>query len=235
MGPEPEAAPIQAQGLGWLSTHGSGKGGDTITSGLEVTWTDQPTQWSNRFFEILFGHEWELEMSPGGAKQWVAKNAEVIIPDPFDPAKKHRPTMLTTDLSLRVDPAYEKISRRFLANVDEFALAFAKAWYKLLHRDMGPVSRFLGPWVAEPQLWQDPVPAVDHELVGDADVAALTVRPCDRPVGVDRLGLRRQLPVHRQAWRRQRRPDPARAAAQLGGQSARAARDGLGNAREHSA
>ena len=176
VGPEPEGAPIQAQGLGWLSTHGSGKGGDTITSGLEVTWTDQPTQWSNRFFEILFGYEWELEMSPGGAKQWVAKDAEVIIPDPFDPAKKHRPTMLTTDLSLRVDPAYEKISRRFLANVDEFALAFAKAWYKLLHRDMGPVSRFLGPWVAEPQLWQDPVPAVDHELVGDADVAALKAK-----------------------------------------------------------
>jgi catalase-peroxidase len=176
VGPEPEGAPIQAQGLGWLSTHGSGKGGDTITSGLEVTWTDQPTQWSNRFFEILFGHEWELEMSRGGAKQWVAKDAEAIIPDPFDPAKKHRPTMLTTDLSLRVDPAYEKISRRFLANVDEFALAFAKAWYKLLHRDMGPVSRFLGPWVAEPQLWQDPVPAVDHELVGDADVAALKAK-----------------------------------------------------------
>jgi catalase-peroxidase len=138
-----------------------------------VTWTDRPTQWSNRFFEILFGHEWELTTSPGGAKQWVAKDAEAIIPDAFDPAKKHKPTMLTTDLSLRFDPAYEKISRRFLENPDEFALAFAKAWYKLLHRDMGPVSRFLGPEVAEPQLWQDPVPAVDHELVGDADVAAL--------------------------------------------------------------
>ncbi|MEV0131779.1 catalase/peroxidase HPI [Dactylosporangium sp. NPDC050688] len=176
VGPEPEAAPLEAQGLGWLSSHGSGKGGDTITSGLEVTWTDQPTQWSNRFFEILFGYEWELTTSPGGAKQWVAKDAEAIIPDAHDPSKKHKPTMLTTDLSLRVDPAYEKISRRFLENPDEFALAFAKAWYKLLHRDMGPVSRFLGPWVPEAQLWQDPVPAVDHELVGEADVAALKAK-----------------------------------------------------------
>ncbi|QYC42342.1 Catalase-peroxidase [Nonomuraea coxensis DSM 45129] len=173
VGPEPEGAPLEAQGLGWLSTHGSGKGADTITSGLEVTWTDVPTQWSNRFFEILFGYEWELTTSPGGAKQWVAKDAEEIIPDPFDPAKKHKPTMLTTDLSLRVDPIYREISLRFLNNPDEFQLAFAKAWYKLLHRDMGPVSRYLGPWVAEPQLWQDPVPAVDHELVSDADVAAL--------------------------------------------------------------
>ena len=145
VGPEPEGAPLEAQGLGWLSTYGSGKGADTITSGLEVTWTDRPTQWSNRFFEILFGYEWELTTSPGGAKQWVAKDAEAIIPDAYDPSKKHKPTMLTTDLSLRVDPAYEKISRRFLENPDEFALAFAKAWYKLLHRDMGPVSRFLGP------------------------------------------------------------------------------------------
>ncbi|MEV6373392.1 catalase/peroxidase HPI [Micromonospora musae] len=176
VGPEPEGASLEAQGLGWLSTHGSGKGADTITSGLEVTWTDVPTQWSNRFFEILFGFEWELTTSPGGAKQWVAKDAPEIIPDPFDPAKKYKPTMLTTDLSLRVDPAYEKISRRFLENPEEFALAFAKAWYKLLHRDMGPIERFLGPWVAEPQLWQDPVPAVDHELVGDADVAALKAK-----------------------------------------------------------
>jgi catalase-peroxidase len=173
VGPEPEGAPLEAQGLGWLSSHGSGKGGDTITSGLEVTWTDRPTQWSNRFFEILFGHEWELTTSPAGAKQYVAKDADAIIPDAHDPSKKHRPTMLTTDLALRVDPAYEKISRRFLEHPDEFALAFAKAWYKLLHRDMGPVSRFLGPWVAEPQLWQDPVPAVEHELVSEADVTAL--------------------------------------------------------------
>ncbi|HWS31928.1 MAG TPA: catalase/peroxidase HPI [Actinoplanes sp.] len=176
VGPEPEGAPIEAQGLGWLSTHGSGKGGDTITSGLEVTWTDKPTQWSNRFFEILFGYEWELTTSPAGAKQWVAKNAEAIIPDAHDPSKKHLPTMLTTDLSLRVDPAYEKISRRFLENPDQFALAFAKAWYKLLHRDMGPVARYLGPWVPEAQIWQDPVPAVEGPLVGEADITALKAK-----------------------------------------------------------
>ncbi len=176
VGPEPEGARLEAQGLGWLSTYGTGKGPDTITSGLEVTWTDRPTQWSNRFFEILFGYEWELTTSPGGAKQWVAKDAEEIIPDPYDPQKKHKPTMLTTDLSLRMDPAYEKISRRFLEHPEEFADAFARAWYKLLHRDMGPVSRFLGPWVAEPQVWQDPVPAVDHDLVTEADVATLKQR-----------------------------------------------------------
>jgi catalase-peroxidase len=179
IGPEPEGAALENQGLGWLSTSGSGKGPDTITSGLEVTWTDAPTQWTNRYFEILFGNEWELQMSPGGAKQYVAKDADDIIPDAYDPAKKHKPTMLTTDLSLRFDPIYEPISRRFMENPDEFALAFAKAWYKLLHRDMGPVSRFLGPWVAEPQLWQDPVPAVDHPLVGDAEVSALKAKILD--------------------------------------------------------
>ncbi|WP_374454013.1 catalase/peroxidase HPI [Nocardioides sp.] len=174
VGPEPEAAPLEAQGLGWFSTSGSGKAGDTVTSGLEVTWTDRPTQWSNRFFEILFGYEWELTESPAGAKQWVAKTDDAIIPDAHDPSKKHRPTMLTSDLALREDPEYGKISRRFLENPDEFAKAFAKAWYKLLHRDMGPVGpHLLGPWVPEAQLWQDPVPAVDHELVDDADVAAL--------------------------------------------------------------
>jgi catalase-peroxidase len=187
VGPEPEAAPIEAQGLGWLSSNASGKGADTITSGLEVTWTDKPTQWSNRFFEILFGYEWELSTSPGGAKQYVAKNAEPIIPDPYDPSKKHVPTMLTTDLSLRVDPAYERISRRFLENPDEFALAFAKAWYKLLHRDMGPVSRFLGPWVAEPQLWQDPVPAVEGELVDEDDIATLKQALLDSGLSVTQL------------------------------------------------
>jgi catalase-peroxidase len=187
VGAEPEGAPLETQGLGWLSTYGSGKGPDTITSGLEVTWTDVPTRWSNRFFEILFGYEWELTTSPAGAKQWVAKDAEPIVPDAHDPARKHLPTMLTTDLSLRVDPTYEKISRRFLENPDEFALAFAKAWYKLLHRDMGPVSRFLGPWVAEPQLWQDPVPAVDHELVGDADVAALKAKVLESGLTTDQL------------------------------------------------
>lgn len=152
-----------------------------------MTWTDKPTQWSNRFFEILFGYEWELTTSPGGAKQYVAKDAEAIIPDAHDPAKKHKPTMLTTDLALRVDPAYEKISRRFLENPDDFALAFAKAWYKLLHRDMGPVSRFLGPWVPEPQLWQDPVPDVDHELVGDADIAALKTKVLESGLTVAQL------------------------------------------------
>ncbi|MFG1994291.1 catalase/peroxidase HPI [Actinoplanes sp. NPDC048988] len=187
VGPEPEGAPIEAQGLGWLSTYGSGKGKDQITSGLEVTWTDKPTEWSNRFFEILFGYEWELTTSPGGAKQYVAKTTDEIIPDPFDPSKKHRPTMLTTDLSLRVDPAYEKISRRFLENPEEFRLAFAKAWYKLLHRDMGPVARFLGPWVPEAQLWQDPVPAVEGALVGEADIAALKQKVLDSGLSVAEL------------------------------------------------
>jgi len=188
VGPEPEGADLEAQGLGWLSTYGSGKGPDTITSGLEVTWTDRPTQWSNRFFEILFGHEWELVQSPAGAKQWVAKDAEKIIPDAHDPEKKHRPTMLTTDLSLRVDPVYGEISRRFLENPDEFALAFAKAWYKLLHRDMGPVGpHLLGPWVPEAQLWQDPVPAVDHELIGEQDIAALKASLLDSGLSVSQL------------------------------------------------
>jgi catalase-peroxidase len=187
VGPEPEGCPVISQGLGWQSQHGSGKGADTITSGLEVTWTDKPTEWSNRFFEILFGFEWELTESPAGAKQWVAKDAEAIIPDAYDSSKKHRPTMLTTDLSLRFDPEYGKISRRFLENPDEFRLAFAKAWYKLLHRDMGPVDRYLGPWVAEPQLWQDPVPAVDHELVDDADVAALKERLLGSGLSVSQL------------------------------------------------
>jgi catalase-peroxidase len=188
VGPEPEAADLEAQGLGWLSTYGSGKGADTITSGLEVTWTDRPTEWSNRFFEILFEHEWELVKSPAGAHQWVAKDADKTIPDAYDPDKKHRPTMLTTDLSLRFDPAYEKISRRFLENPDDFALAFAKAWYKLLHRDMGPVGpHLLGPWVPEPQLWQDPVPAADHGLIDEQDVAALKKQLLDSGLSVAQL------------------------------------------------
>ncbi|MCW2754929.1 MAG: catalase/peroxidase [Marmoricola sp.] len=171
VGVEPEGAPIEQQGLGWKSSFGSGKGGDAITSGLEVTWTDQPTRWSNRFLEILFGYEWELSASPAGAHQWVAKDAEAIIPDAHGGPNK-LPMMLTSDLALRMDPAYEKISRRFLENPDEFALAFAKAWYKLLHRDMGPLSRYLGPWVAEPQLWQDPVPAATSALSTE-DIATL--------------------------------------------------------------
>ncbi len=187
VGPEPEACPIEGQGLGWRSSHGSGMGPDTITSGLEVTWTDQPTQWSNRFLEILFGHEWELTESPAGAKQWVAKDGDEIVPDAHDPNKKHRPTMLTTDLALRFDPEYEKLGRRFLENPDEFRLAFAKAWYKLLHRDMGPVSRYLGPWVAEPQLWQDPVPEVDQDLVGDEDVTSLKRTLLDSGLSIAQL------------------------------------------------
>lgn len=173
VGPEPEAAPLEEQGLGWRSTYGSGKGPDTITSGLEVTWSNTPTRWGMGFFDNLFGYDYELVKSPAGAHQWVAKEAEATVPDAFDASKKHRPTMLTTDLSLRFDPEYEKISRRFHENPEEFRLAFAKAWFKLLHRDMGPVSRYLGPWVPEPQLWQDPVPAVDHELIGADDVASL--------------------------------------------------------------
>jgi catalase-peroxidase len=171
VGKEPEAAGIEAQGFGWNNSHGSGKGADTITSGLEVTWTKTPTQWSNNFFENLFGHEWELSKSPGGAHQWIAKNGEAIIPDAYDAGKKHLPTMLTTDLSLRLDPAYEKISRRFLENPDAFADAFARAWFKLTHRDMGPKARYLGADVpAEDLLWQDPIPALDHALIDENDI-----------------------------------------------------------------
>jgi len=174
VGPEPEAGELAQQGFGWHNKHGSGVGADAITSGLEVTWTTTPTRWSNNFFENLFGFEWELTKSPAGAHQWVAKNAQPTIPHAFDATKKQLPTMLTTDLSLRFDPAYEKISRRFLAHPDQFADAFARAWFKLTHRDMGPRARYLGPEVpAEELIWQDPLPAVDHPLVTDADVAAL--------------------------------------------------------------
>jgi catalase-peroxidase len=177
VGPEPEAAPIEAQGLGWFSRHGTGKAGDAITGGPEVTWTTTPTKFSNNFFDNLFGFEWELTKSPAGAKQWVAKAAPAIIPDAHDPSKKHSPTMLTTDLSLRLDPAYEKISRRFHKNPAAFADAFARAWYKLTHRDMGPIARYLGKLVPKEELlWQDPVPAVDHELIGEADIAALKAK-----------------------------------------------------------
>ena len=173
-GPEPEAAGIEEQGFGWKSSFGSGKGPDTITDGEEVTWTVTPTKWSNNFFENLFKYEWELTESPAGAKQMVAKNAGEIIPDAFDPSKKHKPTMLVTDLSLRFDPAYEKISRRFYEHPDEFADAFARAWFKLTHRDMGPKVRYLGPEVPKEDLiWQDPIPAVAHKLVDDKDIASL--------------------------------------------------------------
>jgi len=174
VGPEPEAAALEAQGLGWESSYGTGKGGDTITSGLEVTWTTTPTKWSNNFFENLFGFEYKLVKSPAGAHQWVAEGAAPTVPDAHDPSQRHAPTMLTTDLSLRFDPAYEKISRRFYEHPDEFADAFARAWFKLTHRDMGPRSRYLGPLVPkEALIWQDPVPPVDHELIGEKDVAEL--------------------------------------------------------------
>ena len=177
VGPEPEADGLEAQGLGWRSSYGAGKGGDTITSGLEVTWTQTPAMWSNNFFENLFKHEWELMKSPAGASQWVAKGAEATIPDAHDPSKKRLPTMLTTDLSLRFDPAYEKISRRFLTNPNEFADAFARAWFKLTHRDMGPRARYLGPEVpAEELIWQDPIPAVNHPLIDAQDVASLKAK-----------------------------------------------------------
>ncbi|NYG53921.1 catalase/peroxidase HPI [Nocardioides perillae] len=176
VGPEPEGAPLEEQGLGWRSSFGSGKGEDAITSGLEVTWTRTPVQWSNDYFTFLYQYEWELEKSPAGAWQWVAKDAEAVIPGPTPDSPKRKPTMLTSDLALRFDPEYDKISRRFRDNPEEFAEAFAKAWYKLLHRDMGPISRYLGPDVAPPQLWQDPVPDVDHPLVSDADVEALKAK-----------------------------------------------------------
>ncbi|KIC94398.1 catalase/peroxidase HPI [Flavihumibacter solisilvae] len=174
VGKEPEAADLELQGLGWSNSFQSGKGADTITSGLEVIWTKTPTKWSNNFFENLFGFEWELTKSPGGAHQWIAKDADGIIPDAFDGSKKHKPTMLTTDLSLRLDPEFEKISRHFLKNPDALADAFARAWFKLTHRDMGPRARYLGPDVPEEELlWQDPIPEVDHELVNDNDIASL--------------------------------------------------------------
>ena len=174
---EPEASDIEAQGFGWHNKFGSGKGADAITSGLEVTWTKTPTKWSNDYFEHLFGHEWELSKSPAGAQQWVAKGAAATIPHAFDTSKKLVPTMLTTDLSLRLDPAYEKISRRFMANPSLFADAFARAWFKLTHRDMGPKARYLGPEVpTEDLIWQDPIPKVDHKLVDPQDVAALKAK-----------------------------------------------------------
>jgi catalase-peroxidase len=188
VGADPEAAPIEAQGLGWKSTYGTGKGADAITSGLEVTWTTTPTQWSNGFFDNLFGYEWELTQSPAGANQWVAKDAEATVPDAHDPSKKRLPTMLTTDLSLRVDPIYEPISRRFHENPAEFADAFARAWYKLTHRDMGPKSLYLGPEVpAETLLWQDPLPEAEGEAIGAEDVTALKAKILDSGLTVPQL------------------------------------------------
>jgi len=188
VGPDPEAAGLEEQGLGWKSSHGSGKAGDTIGGGPEVTWTQTPTQWSNLFFENLFENEWELTESPAGAKQWVAKDAEESVPHAFDSSKKQKPTMLTTDLSMRFDPEYEKISRRFYENPDEFADAFARAWFKLTHRDMGPKTRYLGPEVPkEDLLWQDPIPAVDHPLVDDSDIKALKGKIADSGLSIGQM------------------------------------------------
>jgi catalase-peroxidase len=175
LGPEPEAAPLEEQGLGWRNTFGSGKGADTLTSGLEGAWTNEPAKWDNGFLDNLFKYDWKLTTSPAGAKQWTPTDpsAQGTVPDAHDPSKRHAPMMLTTDLAMKIDPIYAPIAKRFHENPDELADAFAKAWYKLLHRDMGPVSRYLGPWVPEPQLWQDPIPEVDHALIVDEDIAAL--------------------------------------------------------------
>ncbi|HWM46319.1 MAG TPA: catalase/peroxidase HPI [Xanthobacteraceae bacterium] len=188
VGPEPEAGALEDQGLGWKSKHGTGIGADTITGGPEVTWTQTPTKWSNHFFDNLFNNEWELTKSPAGAQQWKAKNAAATIPDAYDKSKKHIPTMLTTDLSLRFDPIYEKISRRFYEHPDQFADAFARAWFKLTHRDMGPIQRYLGPLVPkETLIWQDPIPAVDHPLIGEQDVAALKAKILSSGLSVSEL------------------------------------------------
>jgi catalase-peroxidase len=190
VGPEPEACGIEEQGFGWKSSFGSGKGGDTIGSGLEVTWTTTPTKWSNNFFWNLFGYEWELTKSPAGAHQWAPKHGmgANTVPDAHDPAKRHAPAMLTTDLALRFDPAYEKISRRFLENPDQFADAFARAWFKLTHRDMGPLARYLGPLVPKEELiWQDPIPAVDHPLIDEQDTAALKAKALASGLSISQL------------------------------------------------
>ncbi len=188
VGPEPEAGDIEAQGLGWHSKHGSGVGPDAITAGVEVTWSQTPTQWSNNYFENLFKYEWELTKSPAGAHQWVAKNAVADIPDAHDPSKKQLPTMLTSDIALRADPIYEKISRRFLDHPDEFADAFARAWFKLTHRDMGPIQRYLGPLVPKERLiWQDPIPALDHPVIDQQDIEALKAKILATGLSVSRL------------------------------------------------
>jgi catalase-peroxidase len=228
VGPEPEAAGLEEQGLGWKNSFGTGKGGDAITSGLEVTWTTTPTKWSNNFFENLFGYEWELTKSPAGAHQWTPKNGAGAgtVPHAHDPSKRIAPSMLTTDLALRFDPAYEKISRRFLENPDQFADAFARAWFKLTHRDMGPRARYLGPEVpAEELIWQDPIPAVNHPLdrcAGHrlAEGQDPGFRPVRLGTGFHRLGVGVHVPRLRQARRRERRPHSPGAAEGLGSQPA---------------
>ena len=189
VGAEPEAAPLEQQALGWNNTYGSGKGADAITSGLEGAWTNEPTKWDNGFLDNLYKYEWQLTTSPAGAQQWAPNDpaAQGTVPDAHDPSKRHAPMMLTTDLALRLDPIYAPISKRFHENPDQLAEAFGKAWYKLLHRDMGPVSRYLGPWVPEPQLWQDPVPAVDHELIAAEDIAALKAKILGSGLSISQL------------------------------------------------
>ena len=240
VGPEPEGATIEEQGFGWKNKFGTGKGNDAITSGLEVIWTATPTKWSNRFFENLFGYEWELTKSPAGAFQWTPKGGAGAgtVPDPHDPSKKRSPSMLTTDLALRLDPAYEKISRRFFEHPDQFADAFARAWFKLTHRDMGPIVRYLGPLVPkETLIWQDPIPAVNHPLIGEKDIADLKAKilglgPFGVRTGLGGLGVGVDLPRRRQARRGQWRAHPTRAAEELGRQPAGAAREGLGKLEE---
>jgi len=189
IGPEPEGAPLVEQGLGWKSSYGSGKAGDATTSGLEGAWTNEPTKWDNGFLDNLYKYDWDLTKSPAGAWQWVPTNPEAqgTVPDAHDPSKRHTPVMLTTDLSLKLDPIYGPISKRFHENPDQLDEAFAKAWYKLLHRDMGPVSGYLGPWIPEPQLWQDPVPEADHELITDEDIAALKAKVLESGLSISQL------------------------------------------------
>jgi catalase-peroxidase len=189
LGPEPEGCPVEAQGLGWHNSYETGHGPHTLTSGLEGAWTNNPTKWDNGFLENLYGFDWDLTESPAGAKQWTPTDpaAQELVPDAHDPSKRHAPVMFTTDLALRMDPIYGPITKRFKDNPDELSEAFAKAWFKLLHRDMGPLSRYLGPWVPEAQLWQDPVPAVDHQLIGDADIAALKAKLLDSGLSISEL------------------------------------------------
>ena len=227
LGPEPEGAPLEDQGLGWKNRYGTGKGADTITSGLEGAWTSNPTRWDNGYLENLYGYDWDLTKSPAGAWQWVPTNPEAqgTTPDALDPSKRRTPIMFTTDLAMKLDPIYGRITRHWLDHPEELADAFAKAWYKLLHRDMGPLSRYLGPWIGEPQLWQDPVPAVDHELIDDADIATLKssaarLGAVRRAAGRHRVVVGGELPWHGQARRGQRGADPAGAAEGLAGQRA---------------
>ncbi len=227
-GPEPEGCPVESQGIGWHNTSGTGKGADALTSGLEGAWTNDPIKWDNGYLDNLFKYDWELTRSPAGAQQWTPKNPEAqgTVPDAHDPSKRHAPMMLTTDLALRMDPIYAPIAKRFHENPDQLADAFARAWYKLLHRDMGPLSRYLGPWVPEPQLWQDPVPAVDHALIGDAGHRRAQgqdprVGTLGFAAGVHRVGVGGELPRHRQAGRRERSPHPSRAAEGAGRSTSR--------------